>query len=352
VLRIHRFNFFARLNPCWLVFLTVLWLSGCTGIFPGASLTKPDLPTPGKSSQSIPSTTPSPQAPSATASSATASYAVMTQPAPSLTPTLILPSSTPRPLTETPTGASPMPSPTPTACSLKSGQVSQNRLDSALLKATLIFRVYLPPCYGSQPDQRYPVLYLLHGLTFTDDQWVRLGAATTADRLISTGQIDPLIIVMPQDDDWRQPAKSKFGQAVVDELMPWIDRHYQARTDQGGRAIGGLSRGASWAVHIGLANWRMFTAIGAHSLALFWTENNEFDQLLAEAAWDNFPMMYLDIGSKDPDLASTLEFEGKLKANHVPYEWHLFPGFHDEPYWQAHLEGYLHWYSAQFTVDN
>ena len=342
MLRIHGFTSFARQNPWLLVFLTILWLSGCTGTAPRASLTKPGLTTPGIPSQVMPTATPSPPA-----TDATATDAASDQPAPSSTPTPVLPSATPRPPTETPT----ISAPNPTACSAKNGKVSQERLDSSLLKAPLAFQVYLPPCYGSQPGQRYPVLYLLHGLTFSDDQWVRLGAATTADRLISTRQIDPLIIVMPQDDDWQQPTTSGFGQALVADLMPWIESHFQARTDQGGRAIGGLSRGASWAVHIGLNHWRLFTAIGAHSLALFWMDSSELDQLLAQAAWDNFPKIYLDIGSSDSDLASTLEFEGKLKANHVPYEWHLFPGFHDEPYWQAHLEGYMRWYSAQW-VDN
>ncbi len=31
--------------------------------------------------------------------------------------------------------------------------------------------VYLPPSYQKNADQRFPVLYLLHGFTDTDSQW-------------------------------------------------------------------------------------------------------------------------------------------------------------------------------------
>lgn len=210
------------------------------------------------------------------------------------------------------------------------------------------YRVYLPPCFQDLTGQRYPVLYMLHGLNAGDDQWERMGIGVTADALIAAGQIEPLIIVMPEDNDSLQPTQSHFGQALVEELVPWIDSHYPTRTDRLGRAIGGLSRGAAWAIHIGLTDWRLFGAIGAHSLALFWTDGEEINQLLGSIPWDGLPKIYMDIGTKDLDLESTTSFEERLMALHIPHEWHLFPGFHDEDYWKSHLEDYLRWYSAQW----
>ena len=32
--------------------------------------------------------------------------------------------------------------------------------------------VYLPPSYASEPDRRYPVVYLLHGFTGTSLGWL------------------------------------------------------------------------------------------------------------------------------------------------------------------------------------
>ena len=61
-------------------------------------------------------------------------------------------------------------------------------IDPALPRS-LPFRIYLPPCYGQPEIRDYPVLYLLHGQTYRDDQWVNLGApvAVTIKSSFSTG---------------------------------------------------------------------------------------------------------------------------------------------------------------------
>jgi hypothetical protein len=85
------------------------------------------------------------------------------------------------------------------------GRIEKGMQTTPLLRQPLEYRVYLPPCYDQQPDRRYPVLYLIHGQSYTDDQWERLGAGKTADDLISNGNIPPFIIVMPRDRIWEQP---------------------------------------------------------------------------------------------------------------------------------------------------
>jgi len=60
-------------------------------------------------------------------------------------------------------------------------------------------RIYLPPCYGSDPDREYPTLYMLHGATGTDSQWDDLGLDEWADTLILEKEISPLIIIMPRE---------------------------------------------------------------------------------------------------------------------------------------------------------
>ena len=96
------------------------------------------------------------------------------------TPTWTLPPATASPTF--PPSFTPTPLPpstvTPLACLTNPGQVEEGSLDST--HPPQEFRIYLPPCYEEKAEQRYPVLYLLHGQTFTDDQWVRLGAAVGA----------------------------------------------------------------------------------------------------------------------------------------------------------------------------
>lgn len=251
---------------------------------------------------------------------------------------------------------SPLPSPSPTltptrlACWQQGGRYVQDSLRTDLLPLPLEYRVYLPPCYDQQPEDHYPVLYMIHGQNFNDDQWDRLGVDETADALIAAGEIPPLIIVMPRDRSWAQPTEDRFGQVLVDELLPFIDENYRTLPDRSHRAIGGLSRGAGWAVHLGLSHWELFAAIGAHSLPVFWADTPHVRQWLKDIPPDALPRIYLDIGENDRPviLNSARWFENLLTEEKIPHEWHLFTGYHEEAYWQSHVEQYLRWYTQDW----
>lgn len=248
-----------------------------------------------------------------------------------------------------PPSPSASPSPlNPEICTAGSGQIEHQSLSTGLLPQPLEFGVYLPPCYASLPEHRYPVLYLLHGQTFTDDQWVRLGITALADRLISAGEIPPLLMVMPHENNWPQPDETNFGKAVTDVLLPWIDSQYPTIPERSSRAIGGVSRGAAWAVHLGLTRWQLFGAIGAHSLPIFWTDSEQITHWLDAIPVGAMPRIYIDISKNDADMASAIDFENLLNARGIPHEWTIRPGYHGEGYWQAHVEEYLRWYAAKW----
>ena len=80
----------------------------------------------------------------------------------------------------------------PISCLEKTGRIEERQLDSEVLDDPLEYLVYLPPCYFEQLDRHYPVLYLLHGQTYTNQHWIDLGAADLADRLISKWRIGSL----------------------------------------------------------------------------------------------------------------------------------------------------------------
>ena len=202
--------------------------------------------------------------------------------------------------------------------------------------------------YDSQAARLYPVVYLLHGQGSTDDQWIDMGIDTTADRLQATAEISPLMIVMPLEVDAAMPENTNFGQVVSTVLVQWIDSHYLTRADRADRAIGGLSRGASWAMRLGLMYWQTFGAIGAHSFAEFFGDGYWIPKWLAAIPPDAYPRIYLDIGNKDPGLPLVQDYEVYLTGQGIPHEFHMFLGYHDEIYWQGHLEDYLRWYTADW----
>lgn len=244
-----------------------------------------------------------------------------------------------------------LPPPTSPACLAEGGVVITATLRTKQLPLPLEYRVYQPPCYEEQAPRRYPVLFLIHGQSYTDDQWDRLGANETADRLIAAGQIAPLIIVMPRDRLGGEADENNFAKVIVEELLPLLDRTYRTLTDRQHRAVGGLSRGAGWAIHLAIAHWELFGALGTHSPAVFHTDAQRMRVLLDAIPPDDYPRVWIDVGDKDrPEILydSAIWFEKLLNEKDIPHDWYLFSGYHEEAYWRRHMEKYLRWYTQNW----
>ena len=267
------------------------------------------------------------------------------------TPVPILPSFTVAPTLPATSTPSPVPTSTitPLACLTNPGRIEEGSLDST--KPAQEFRIYLPPCYDEKTDQRYPVLYLLHGQTYTDDQWIRLGAVEVADELILSGESVPFIIVFPDDRYWNLPPGPGFGQRLEEVLIPYIDSTYRTLPDRNQRAIGGMSRGAGWALHLGLTRWDLFGTIGLHSLAVLQKDASEIRDWLRDIPPLSRPRVFMDIGDNDQEYEMAQKVEAQFNAFHLTHEWHLYSGSHTEEYWSAHVEEYIRWY-AEGWKDN
>ena len=247
---------------------------------------------------------------------------------------------------------SPVVSPTQAPCLDRQGQVHNLLASFDFFPKPLRFKLYLPPCYNAAAEVRYPLLILLHGQNADEQQWIRLGAAAAADRLISSNASAPFIMAMPYEEYTLQdPAESSFGKLIIQGLLPWLDQHYSTCQGRACRAIGGLSRGAAWAARLGFTNWQQFGEIGAHSLASFWGDNVMLRQWTRAIPVAQFPSVYMDIGNEDRYLPSATEFEGLLTEYQVPHTWLINQGKHKEEYWQAHVEEYLRWYSLPWKKD-
>jgi enterochelin esterase-like enzyme len=233
------------------------------------------------------------------------------------------------------------PTPTP-VCPESKGTVTKEQLASQALDGQKIpFNLYLPPCYDVYTWQRYPVLYLIHGVNMNEDTWVEVGAAETADDLLGQGAIPPFIIVMP-----RAPDDDRFTETVVFDLVPYIDEHYRTLPDRYYRALGGMSRGGGWTVRIGLQYPHLFGSLGLHSLAIMFADEDKVVGWLNRLPDEKLPRIYLDIGQSDSLLESASWLDEALTARFVAHEWHLNPGRHEIQYWRTHLPEYLRWYSA------
>jgi enterochelin esterase-like enzyme len=260
-----------------------------------------------------------------------------------------LPSPTPYP--PPPTAAAPARAPlaastTPPVCRQTRGQIESHYLPSDQLELPMEVRIYTPPCYAANSDQRYPTLYLFHGANFDVDQWDRVGVDEAADRLIRSGVIAPLLVVMPQETLFYRPSRTSFDEVFLEELLPWVEANYRTLPDREHRAVGGLSRGGAWAVHFGLRYWQDFSRLGAHSAAAFLEDAKVLDTWLEEIPVGELPRIYLDIGDRDYLQESNTWLLDILNTYNLPHEFYVFPGYHEEAYWSAHVETYLRWYAA------
>ncbi len=238
----------------------------------------------------------------------------------------------------------PLPTATPAGCTETSGSIERVAVPSALLEGTLWVSVYTPPCYSAQPETPYPVLYLLHGQGQDDSLWPNMGLQAIVDEAIVAGQA-PFLIVMPfEERNFDAVGDSKFPAAVMEELLPWVEANYPVCTERACRAIGGISRGGGWAVHIALRNFETFGTVGAHSMGLMPGDWWYVGHLLETHTASEFPRIYMDRGENDY-LAEDIDlFESALTNGGIAHEFHLWPGQHELAYWQAHIADYLHWY--------
>jgi enterochelin esterase-like enzyme len=263
--------------------------------------------------------------------------------APTLAPTI-----TPLPVPPTPTPIAPEATSAPLGCGTTTGTIEKGVIVTQLLDKPMRYNVYLPPCYRVSQIQRYPVLYLLHGQNYDEGQWLRLGVATTLDRLIAAGEVKPFIVVMPFDYSFKQPTEYGFEEAFTQLLVPQIDLTYRTNRVAWQRAVGGLSRGGAWAIRLGTRHPELFGAIGGHSPAIFYADMQTLQMRLLELPADRFPRFWLDVGDSDSEYATVVAFEQFLSQNNLPHEWHAYIGWHDEAYWSAHVAEYLRWYAEEW----
>jgi enterochelin esterase-like enzyme len=263
-----------------------------------------------------------------------------------LSPVPLLPTSTPL-INIASTISTNTPVPTQLTCLTQPGRVELGKLETT--DPPQEYRIYLPPCYDELTEKRYPVLYLLHGQTYTSDQWIRIGAIDALDQLSLSGEAQPFIIVLPNDRYWVGPIANGFGERLVEALVPFIDETYRTIPDRKHRAIGGMSRGSGWALRLGLTRSDLFSIIGLHSLAVLQGDGSKIERWVEKIPSSSLPAIFMDIGESDQEVDMALSVVDIFTQNGIPLEWHLYTGAHTEEYWSAHVAEYIGWYASQWN---
>lgn len=278
-------------------------------------------------------------------------------PSPTPPPT-VTPTPTPTP-TLTPT---PILTPTPTLppCIAEGGQVivfDDNR--SAVANENLRYRVYIPPCYQASL-RRFPVVYLLHGAGYREQQWENIGTVQALEQGLRLETLPPMILVMPYTGSIGNtntfPPNRSYETVLLDELVPAIDRDFCTIRNRSQRAIGGISRGGFWAMSVAMRHPDVFGAAGGHSAAFDATNapppNNPLDLARNAPIQDVGLRIYLDNGAEDFAGLGLQTFSSRLTQRQIAHTYSIYPtGGHDEDYWASHVAEYLAFYGQNWEKD-
>jgi enterochelin esterase-like enzyme len=238
--------------------------------------------------------------------------------------------------------------------------------------------VYLPPGYDYEPEARYPVAYMLHGMGGSNTEWSGYGLFGAADELIDAGAIDPLLIVLPLGDQgyWFDHADGKrYGTYVARDLVSEIDGRYRTRPSREARAVGGLSMGAVGALQLGINHASVFGVVGAHGPPLrdypgmveylgdemaerwlrhderYWAAYDPVQLYTTRAEVARSLKIGLDVGADDIDWRPVGEaFHERLDELGVPHRFDVYSGDHNgDDYWRPHAQKFLRFYDAAFA---
>jgi enterochelin esterase-like enzyme len=208
--------------------------------------------------------------------------------------------------------------------------------------------IYTPP--GFSKANKYPVLYLLHGIGGDEKEWLNGGQPQVIlDNLYAQEKIEPMIVVMPNGramtddraagnifDSTKVQAFSTFERDLIDDLIPFIERTYPVHTDREDRAIAGLSMGGGQSLNFGLANLNEFAWIGAFSAA----PNTKRPELLVpfpDEARKKLTLLWISCGNDDNLIHFSQRTHDYLGANNIPHIFYVERGGHDFKVWKNDL---------------
>ena len=243
--------------------------------------------------------------------------------------------------------------------------------------------IYLPAEYYANPDKKFPVLYLQHGMGENETGWSAQGkTGIIMDNLIAEGKAVPFIIFMDNGLNARRPGEQPMGfggprpggarpqgapqggprpqggaqgqrprmsgadfakmarrmggafeEVLIKDIIPMVEKNYRVIADTEHRAMAGLSMGGMQTHAITLANPTTFAYVGMFSSGSFNVDElkdaNDFKK--------TNKVLFMSAGGKETRMAEGDNSVGKaaesLKAIGINAHSYVSPGTAHE--WQT-----------------
>jgi enterochelin esterase family protein len=233
--------------------------------------------------------------------------------------------------------------PDPSLAGVPRGVVHIHSIAQSEPGRTRTFRVYTPA--GFTARSRLPILYLLHGSSDSDRDWLALGqAGQLLERAVRDGTTPPMLLVMPDghpypslDVSTRPENLRLLEREIVDVIAPLVEREYHPEPGVGRRAIVGASMGGAQALHLAARAPSLFGTV----VALSAPPDVPNGETLLDA-WRRRPAsppvrVRLLCGRDDQFLTEARQAVDVLRRSGVDVEWKETAGAHDWSTWRAQL---------------
>ena len=266
---------------------------------------------------------------------------------------------------------------------LAQSKIVTESVQSQLLGCEQKYNVYLPDGYDA--GKSYPVIYLLHGLYGDYTDWVKQGnMRIVADELIGTGEIRPVVIVMPNagnadvhhyQNGYFNVENWPYEDFFFQELLPTVEQKYACGGSKGRRAIMGLSMGGGGSIAYAQRHPELFSSSYGMSA---WLDNKQSEVnegmdpsskliLTANAVREHSTLdfmdkadaatidrlktvqWFLDCGDDDGLMPLSVDLYRKMRKAGLRSELRVRNGAHTWEYWHTALRLSLPFASRNFT---
>mgnify|MGYP002428511151 CR=1 FL=1 len=227
--------------------------------------------------------------------------------------------------------------------------------------------VYLPTMYESEPDRRYPVLYMFDGQNVFFDEDATYGKSWgVADYLDYTDT--PLIVAavecnagannerLVEYSPYRfdDPQFGHFdgkGQATmswfIHRFKPLIDQNFRTLPDRANTFIGGSSMGGLMSLYAVTAFNDVYSRAACLSPSI-WFATRSLDRLIRDAQFAPDTVIYMDYGSREMAHHDNMRKQhaavtSRLLEKQVLLTSRIVPnGDHCEACWEEQIPFFMH----------